>query len=85
MVLSTKNRDRTSISTLRQMLPEDLLRYCQTNRLVDTVLSRGEPPAGSGTPGTAAAPAAVANSSTTREGRGGRSDHYSGSHHRNYY
>lgn len=26
------------------MLPDDLLRYCQTNRLVDTILGRGENP-----------------------------------------
>lgn len=38
-----KNRDRTSISTLRQMLPEDLLHYCETNRLIDGVLGREGP------------------------------------------
>ena len=25
------------------MLPEDLLRYCQTNHLLDSVLGRGDP------------------------------------------
>jgi hypothetical protein len=38
------SRDRTSLSTLRQMLPEDLLRYCQTNRLVESVLGRDGTP-----------------------------------------
>jgi hypothetical protein len=36
------NRDRTSISTLRQMLPEDLLQYCETNHLVDDVVGRSD-------------------------------------------
>ena len=31
------------MSTLRQMLPEDLLHYCETNRLVEGVLGRGDP------------------------------------------
>jgi len=29
------------MSTLRQMLPEDLLQYCETNRLVDEFVGRG--------------------------------------------
>jgi hypothetical protein len=30
------------MSTLRQMLPEDLLHYCESNRLVDGVLGRAD-------------------------------------------
>ena len=36
-------RDRTSVSTLRQMLPQDLYRYCEANGLMDGVLGRGSP------------------------------------------
>ncbi|KAG7353385.1 transcription factor DP [Nitzschia inconspicua] len=43
-ILKKMGMDRTSLSTLRQMLPDDLLRYCQTNRLVDNVLGRSENP-----------------------------------------
>ncbi|OEU15276.1 E2F_TDP-domain-containing protein, partial [Fragilariopsis cylindrus CCMP1102] len=42
-ILKKMEMDRTSISTLRQMLPEDLLQYCETNHLVDDVVRRGDP------------------------------------------
>lgn len=42
-ILKKMEMDRTSISTLRQMLPEDLLQYCETNHLVDDVVGRGDP------------------------------------------
>jgi len=40
-ILKKMLMDRTSMSTLRQMLPEDLLQYCETNRLVDEFVGRG--------------------------------------------
>lgn len=41
-ILKKMQMDRTSISTLRQMLPEDLLQYCETNHLVDDVVGRSD-------------------------------------------
>jgi len=39
-ILKKMHMDRTSMSTLRQMLPEELLHYCESNRLTDVVLGR---------------------------------------------
>jgi hypothetical protein len=33
------NRDKTSMPVLREMLPEDVVNYCQEHRLLDTVVS----------------------------------------------
>jgi hypothetical protein len=35
------NRHKTTLPVLKEMLPEDLLNYCQEHALLDTVL--GEP------------------------------------------
>eukprot|EP00537_Pseudo-nitzschia_pungens_P013673 CAMPEP_0172384058 /NCGR_PEP_ID=MMETSP1061-20121228/1855_1 /TAXON_ID=37318 /ORGANISM="Pseudo-nitzschia pungens, Strain cf. pungens" /LENGTH=614 /DNA_ID=CAMNT_0013112545 /DNA_START=347 /DNA_END=2191 /DNA_ORIENTATION=- len=42
-ILKGMQMDRTSRSSLRQMFPEDLLHYCETNGLTDAVLGRGDP------------------------------------------
>lgn len=42
-ILKKLQMDRTSMSTLRQMLPEELLHYCESNRLMDGVLRREDP------------------------------------------
>lgn len=39
-ILKKMQMDRTNMTTLRQMLPEDLLHYCESNRLVDGLLGR---------------------------------------------
>jgi len=38
-ILKKMNMDRTSMSTLQKMLPDEVLKYCEMNHLVDAVLS----------------------------------------------
>jgi len=42
-ILKGMQMDRTTMTNLRQMFPEELLHYCESNRLTHAVLGRGDP------------------------------------------